>query len=105
MGNPFRGEVAVWLDGRRHVAKLTLGALAVLEAELGEDSMVALVERFEAGRFASRDVLAVLVAGLKGGGWQGETEDLIAVEIRGGAVAAAQAAAQLLARAFDLGAT
>ena len=105
MANPFAGDVAVWLDGRRHVARLTLGALAVLEAELGEDSMVALVERFETGRFASRDVLAVLVAGLKGGGWQGQAEDLIAVEIRGGAVAAGQAAAQLLARAFDLGAT
>lgn len=102
MANPFAGQVAVWLDGRRHVAKLTLGALALLEAELGEESMVALVERFETGRFASRDVLAVLVAGLKGGGWQGEADDLVTVDIRGGAVAAAQAAAQLLARAFHM---
>lgn len=100
MANPFSGEVAVWLDGRRHVAKLTLGALAELEAQLGEDSMVGLVERFEAGRFASRDVLEVLVAGLRGGGWQGEAADLMAVEIRGGVVGAAKIAAELLARAF-----
>ena len=31
--------------------RLTLGALAALEAELAEPSLVALVERFEQGRF------------------------------------------------------
>lgn len=100
MANPRAGEVAIWLDGQRHVAKLTLGALAELETRLGEDSMVGLVERFEAGRFSSRDVLEVLVAGLRGGGWQGEAADLMAVDIRGGVVGAAKAAAELLARAF-----
>ena len=34
MANPYAGEVAIWLDGVRHVAKLTLGALAELEASL-----------------------------------------------------------------------
>ena len=34
MANPWTGEVAIWLDGQRHVAKLTLGALAELEAAL-----------------------------------------------------------------------
>ena len=28
MVNPYAGEVALVIDGRRHVAKLTLGALA-----------------------------------------------------------------------------
>lgn len=101
MANPYAGEVEVVLDGQRHTARLTLGALAGLEAELDEGSMIALVERFEGGRFSSRDVLAVLVAGLKGGGWQGETGDLMTVEIQGGPVAAARAAAALLARAFS----
>ena len=31
MANPHRGEVAVVLDGQRHIARLTLGALAELE--------------------------------------------------------------------------
>ncbi len=31
MANPWAGEVALLLDGQRHVAKLTLGALAELE--------------------------------------------------------------------------
>lgn len=100
MANPWAGEVAIWLDGQRHVAKLTLGALAELEAVLEAGSLIELVERFEAGRFSTRDVLALVVAGLRGGGWQGSAADLRAVEIRGGAVEAARAAAELLARAF-----
>jgi len=102
MANPWAGEVAVWLDGQRHVAKLTLGALAELEAALAEDSLIALVERFEGGRFSSRDVLALLVAGLRGGGWEGSAADLRTVEIGGGPVEAARVAAELLARAFAL---
>lgn len=102
MANPYAGEVAIWLDGQRHVAKLTLGALAELEAALEAGSLLDLVERFEAGRFSTRDVLALVVAGLRGGGWQGSAADLLRVEIGGGPVAAAKAAAELLARAFAL---
>lgn len=100
MANPWAGEVAVTLDGRRHAAKLTLGALAELEVALEAGSLIDLVERFEAGRFSTRDVLALLVAGLRGGGWQGNAEDLRTVEIAGGPFEAARVAAELLARAF-----
>ena len=100
MANPMRGEVEVVLDGTAHVARLTLGALAELEHDLGADSLMAIAERFEAGRFSSRDVLAVLVAGLRGGGWQGEAPDLMVVEVEGGPVGAARIAAELIARAF-----
>ncbi|OJY32637.1 MAG: hypothetical protein BGP11_01295 [Rhodobacterales bacterium 65-51] len=102
MANPFAGEVVVTLEGVPHVAKLTLGTLAELEMTLGEDTLVDLAARFEAGRISSRDVLALLVAGLRGGGWQGRAEDLRTVEIGGGPVGAARAAAELLARAFAL---
>lgn len=102
MANPWAGEVELLLDGRRLVAKLTLGALAELEAALEAGSLVALAERFEGRRFSARDVLAVLLAGLRGGGWQGTAEELKTAEIGGGAVAAARAAAELLARAFAL---
>ena len=100
MANPYAGEVAIRLDGQPHTAKLTLGALAELEEALVAGSLVDLVERFETGRFTTRDVLALIVAGLRGGGWQGSAADLRAVEIGGGAVGAARAAAELLARAF-----
>jgi hypothetical protein len=101
-GNPWAGEVVLVIDGKRHVLKLTLGALAELEAGLGEDSLVALVTRFEGGNFSSRDVLTLIVAGLRGGGWQGAPADLTRAEIAGGPIAAARAAATLLVRAFSL---
>lgn len=100
MVNPLTGEVAVTLDGQRHVAKLTLGALAELEEALDADSLVDLVRRFESGAPRSRDVLALLVAGLRGGGWQGQVADLMTAEIAGGPVEAARVAALLLTRAF-----
>jgi len=102
MANPWTGEVALTIDGERHVLKLTLGALAELEDSLGADSLVALVERFEGGGFSSRDVLALIVAGLRGGGWRGRAADLVSAEISGGPVEAARVAGQLLARAFAL---
>jgi len=102
MANPWAGEVAVVLDGKRHVAKLTLGALAELETALDVGTLIELVERFEAGRFSTRDVVALLVAGLRGGGWQGSAADLRTVEVGGGPLEAARVAAELLARAFSL---
>ncbi|MFN3209691.1 MAG: gene transfer agent family protein [Roseovarius sp.] len=100
MANPWAGEVALTLDGERRVLKLTLGALAELEAELSSGTLVDLVERFESGAFSSRDVLALIVAGLRGGGWQGTARDLLAAEIEGGPLGAARVAARLLAVAF-----
>ena len=102
MANPYAGEVAVTLDGQAHVAKLTLGALAELEGALQTGSLIDLVERFEVGQFSTRDVLALIVAGLRGGGWQGTAADLRTVVIGGGPVQAARSAAELLARAFAL---
>ncbi|QEE35886.1 gene transfer agent family protein [Octadecabacter sp. SW4] len=100
MANPYAGEVVLHVDGVAQTCKLTLGALAELEAALGADTLVALVERFEGGAFSSRDVMALLVAGLRGGGWRGDAGDLLSAEIAGGPVGAAKVAAQLLARAF-----
>lgn len=102
MANPWAGEVAIVMDGERHVMKLTLGALAELEAGLEEQSLVALVERFEAGGFSSRDLLAVILAGLRGGGWTGDARGLLTAQVEGGPVEAARLAGQLLARAFAL---
>lgn len=103
MANPWAGEVEIVIDGAPRAMKLTLGALAELEASLGEASLLALVERFEGGRFSTRDVLALIVAGLRGGGWADcSPEGLLSADIGGGPVGAARAAAELLARAFAL---
>lgn len=98
--NPWAGEVALVIDGQAVACKLTLGALAELEASLGAETLVDLVKRFEAGAFSTRDVLALIVAGLRGGGWRGTSQDLLTAQIEGGPVRAAEAAAELLARAF-----
>lgn len=103
MANPQAGEVALVVDGRERVMRLTLGALAELEAGLQADSLLALVERFERGGFRARDVLLVLLAGLRGGGWREcSLEGLAAAEIGGGPLAAARAAGELIVRAFAL---
>lgn len=102
MGNPYAGEVTLVIDGRAHVMRLTLGALAELEESLGAGSLMALIQRFEDAQFSTRDVLALIVAGLRGGGWQGRAADLLQARIEGGPVAASRAAARLLTLAFAL---
>ncbi len=102
MVNPWAGEVALVVDGQTRVCKLTLGALAELEAQLQTGTLVELVQRFETGAFSGRDVMALIVAGLRGGGWRGSAADLLSAEIASGPVGAAKVAAELLARAFAL---
>ena len=43
MVNPLAGEVTVTVDGVPHCCKLTLGALAEMEATMGAESLVDLV--------------------------------------------------------------
>jgi len=100
--NPYRGDVALVLDGEPRPMRLTLGALAELEAALGADSLLALVERFESGAFSSADLIALLLAGLRGAGLLIDRETLLGCEIKGGPLAAAQAGALLLKRAFSV---
>ena len=100
MANPWAGEVALVINGERRVAKLTLGALAELEDHLGAGSLADLVARFESDALKAEDVLALVAAGLRGGGWQGSVRDLMTAEIEGGVLEAARIAALLLARAF-----
>lgn len=100
MANPLAGEVEMVLGGERQVLRLTLGALAELEAALGGGTIVELVERFEAGSAQMRDVLSLIVAGLRGGGWNGRREDLTRLEIEGGYPEALRVAGLLLVRAF-----
>ncbi len=100
--NPYRGDVALVLDGKAQTMRLTLGALAELEQALGSDSLLALVERFERGAFSSSDLIALLLAGLRGAGSEIDRETLLAADVQGGPMAAAKAGALLLKRAFSV---
>lgn len=102
MTNPWAGEASLTIDGEARILKLTLGALAELEADLASGTLIDLVSRFEGGDVRTRDVLALVVAGLRGGGWKGRAADLLQADIEGGPVEAARVAALLLARAFSV---
>ncbi|MBP7002254.1 gene transfer agent family protein [Amaricoccus sp.] len=102
MANPFRGEVDLVVDGEPRPMRLTLGALAELEARLKSDSLMEMIGRFETGGFRVRDLVALLVAGLNGGGWRVSEPELLALRIDGGPVVAAQAAARLLKLTFSV---
>lgn len=102
MANPFAGEVSLKIDGQAYDLKLTLGSLVELEMQLSTPSLLALVGRFETGKFTAADLLALLVAGLRGGGHGLCASDLAHAEIEGGVAEAARVAARLLARSFAL---
>lgn len=100
MVNPWRGEVALRVDGREHVLRLTLGALAALEASLGADSLLALAERIDAGRLRTSEVIAILTAGFRGAGQSLDEATVSELPIEGGAAEAARVAVALMAAAF-----
>ncbi|MGN6156874.1 MAG: gene transfer agent family protein [Sphingomonas sp.] len=100
MANALRGEIAAVIGGEERVLCLTLGALAELEARLGAGDLVGLSERFAAGRVSARDLLAILGAGLRGGGNALTDDDLARLSIEGGLKGAAEIAARLLRATF-----
>src|SRR5436190_544625 len=77
MPNLHRGEIEADIGGARRRLVLTLGALAELEAAFGADDLVALAERFGAGRLKARDLVRIIGAGLRGAG-EAVTDDEVA---------------------------
>ena len=102
MANPYRGEVELSIDGEMRVMRLTLGALAELEARLNCESLLDLIARFEGAQFRAKDLISLLTAGLNGGGWKITETELLDLRIDEGAIAAARAAARLLRLTFAL---
>lgn len=100
MVNLQRGEVDLTTDKGSFTMRLTLGALAELEADLGADGLIGVAERFEGGAFTSRDLIALLTAGLRGGGADIVRADVEKLSFGGGAAGAAEAAARLLTLTF-----
>ncbi len=63
-----RGEVDWVLDDRRYPLRLTLGALAEIEAAYGEEGLTALGRRLSSGRLGAKDLVTLAGAALRGGG-------------------------------------
>ena len=100
MANPERGEVELVIDGRARAMRLTLGGLAELENRLEVGSLIALAEKFDGGQVSAGELIALLGAGLRGGGADISDADLASAEIEGGALAATRAGMALLAATF-----
>jgi hypothetical protein len=98
--NRRRGEVEAVIDGERRILCLTLGAIAELETAFGVDNIADLAGRFSGGRLSARDIMAILAAGLRGGGNRLDDEDLAVVSVEGGVEGAVRLTAELLATAF-----
>ena len=103
MMNPQRGDAAIRIGGETRTMRLTLGALAALEARLDARGLVGLAERFESGAFGAADLIAVIAAGLRGGGSPVTEEEVAQMTFDGGAIDAAAAVTRLLAVSFKGG--
>ena len=99
--NRQRGEIEATIDGERRILCMTLGALAELETAFGVDNIADLAGRFADGKVGTKDVMAIIAAGLRGGGNLVEDEDLSDCRIEGGIGGAIRLAAQLLDSAFS----
>jgi hypothetical protein len=100
MVNRHRGEIEAVFDGKPHRMCLTLGALAELEDAFGEDDMLALASRFEAGRLSARDAIRIIGAGLRGGGLDLDDANIARMQADGGASGFVDIVAQLLTVTF-----
>lgn len=102
MVNAHRGEVEAVLDGKPHRLCLTLGALAELEQAFGHEDMLSLAERFRSGRIGARDVISVIGAGLRGGGYDIADEAVARMTVEGGAAGFVDILARLLVATFGV---
>jgi hypothetical protein len=103
MVNRHRGEIEAILDGKPYRLCLTLGALAELEDAFGADDMLALAQRFEAGRLRARDAARIIAAGLRGGGHKLSEAQIAQMHAEGGACGFVDIVVRLLAATFGSG--
>lgn len=100
MANRHRGEIEAEIGGARRRLVLTLGALAELEDAFGADDIVALTERFSAGRLRARDLMRIIGAGLRGAGEAVTDDEVAAMAVDGGAHGYVRVAAELIEATF-----
>lgn len=103
MVNRHRGEIEAIFDGKPYRLCLTLGALAELEDAFGADDMLALAQRFEAGRLRARDATRIIAAGLRGGGYELTEAQITQMQADGGACGYVDIVVRLLATTFGAG--
>jgi|SRR6185437_2602557 len=101
MANRRRGEIEAEIGGAKRCLVLTLGALAELEDAFKADDLVALTERFAAGRLKARDLVRIIGAGLRGAGEPISDEQVAAMTAEDGVYGYVRIAADLIAVTFS----
>jgi hypothetical protein len=100
MPNKHRGEIEAEIGGVKRTLVLTLGALAELEDAFGAGDLIALTERFSAGRLKARDLTRIIGAGLRGAGAAVSDDEVAGFVVEGGAQGYVRIAAELIAATF-----
>ncbi len=100
MINPHRGEIEAVLNGETYTLCLTLGALASLEHALGVDDLAGLSTKFAKGSLKADELIAVIEAGLAGGGNEMKTLDVTTMQADGAIAGYVDIAARLLEATF-----
>ncbi|MCU0817893.1 MAG: gene transfer agent family protein [Beijerinckiaceae bacterium] len=101
MTNRHRGEVSLTLGTEHFALRLTLQALAEIEAALGAGDLQGLGERFAGGRIAARDLVALLGAAIRGGGARLADEEIASRISAADLPRAVEALSELFALSFE----
>lgn len=98
--NRYRGEVVGIINQRRRIMRLSLAALAQIEACYGDQNIMAISQQFSQTGLSPQDVENILRAGLAA---QGDPEANFAgpLDVRGGPEVARDLAESLLSKAFS----
>jgi len=102
MANQYRGEIVAQLNDRQWTLCLTLGTLAELEAYFKVADLGELAKKLSHGRLSAKDIIAILNAGLKGGGHDISYDDIADMRSREGATGYARIVSDLLQASFGL---
>lgn len=98
--NRHCGEVVGHINAKRRVLRLSLSALAQLEACYDDTDILLLLRRFSENGLRAQDVMNILRAGLAGAGDPSAVEDA-PLDVTGGYGVALELATELIERAFN----
>lgn len=98
--NPYRGEITARIGNSQLSMCLTLGALAELESAFAAGDLGELARRLSSGKLSAAQMIAVLGAGLRGGGHDIANDDVADMRFENGAAGVAEIVAELLVATF-----
>ena len=101
MANRHRGEISAEIDGVERTLCLTLGAIAELEEAFDAKDISQLVKLIGSTPLNARQLIAIIGAGLRGGGHNFENADIAEMRFTGGIAGMALIVSELFDAAFS----